>query len=71
MKKLITILSITAAAFMLSSCLIIGPFEDYEYGKKKTTTQASEEEETTSTTTTTNLYISFTRLYYILLVNLE
>ncbi len=69
MKKLITILSITAAAFMLSSCLIIGPFEEYEHGKKKTTTQTCEEEETTSTTTTQVVNTTTSSKYSILLKN--
>ena len=48
MKKLISILSITLAALMLSSCIIVGTTEEPELVIEKRTTV-----ETTSTTTTT------------------
>lgn len=45
MKKLISILSITAAALMLSSCIIVGTDEDPEViiERKKTTTVVTED----------------------------
>ena len=54
MKKLITFISITAAALMLSSCIIVGPDRDPEIViEKKTTTEVSSDTSSGSSSSTT------------------
>ena len=50
MKKLISILSITAAALMLSSCIILGTDEEPEIVVKKTTKVVNQPNESTPAT---------------------